>query len=62
MPLTLLRWSGPRPRCGEWRVPSVTSFLNTQIGVLMEEQKGYSAVFNRLTSERQNVLDYAKGL
>ena len=36
--------------------------LNTQIGVLMDEKKGKTAALDRLMSERQNVLDYVKGL
>ena len=33
-----------------------------KIGVLTEEKKGYAAVLDHLMSERQNVLDYVKGL
>ena len=43
------------------RVRSV-SFLNGQIGVLMEEKKGYATALDHLMSERQNVLDPVKGL
>ena len=32
-----------------------------EIGVLMKEKEGSSAAFDRLMSERQNVVDYVKG-